>query len=80
MLDLDKDFKELFPKLDFTLKDFQKKVVTNAVKLASILYMMCQIQVVVKPDSENELESVNKAEIKKIIDISKKNSNEAIGE
>ena len=64
-------------------KDFsreEKKVVTNAVKLASILYMMCQIQVVVKPDSENELESVNKAEIKKIIDISKKNSNEAIGE
>ena len=32
MLDLDNDFKKLFPKLDFTLKDFQKKVINNVVE------------------------------------------------
>ena len=40
MLDLDNDFKKLFPKLDFTLKDFQKKVINNVVEKDSTLYIM----------------------------------------
>lgn len=40
MLNLDKDFKELFPQLDFTLKDFQKKVITNVVEKDSTLCIM----------------------------------------
>lgn len=40
MLNLDKDFKELFPKLNFTLKDFQKKVITNVVNNDSTLCIM----------------------------------------
>lgn len=40
MLDLDKDFKEYFPKLDFTLSDMQKKVITNVVKKDSTLCIM----------------------------------------
>ena len=40
MLNLDKDFKALFPKLDFTLKDFQKKVITNVVEKDSTLCIM----------------------------------------
>lgn len=40
MLNLDRDFKELFPRLDFTLKDFQKKVITNVVEKDSTLCIM----------------------------------------
>lgn len=40
MLNQDKDFKELFPKLNFTLKDFQKKVITNVVEKDSTLCIM----------------------------------------
>ena len=40
MLNLDNDFKELFPKLDFTLKDFQKKVISNVVEKDSTLCIM----------------------------------------
>ena len=40
MLDLDNDFKTLFPKLNFTLKDFQKKVITNVVEKDSTLCIM----------------------------------------
>ena len=40
MLNLDKDFKELFPKLNFMLKDFQKKVITNIVEKDSTLCIM----------------------------------------
>lgn len=40
MLNLDKDFKELFPQLDFTLKDFQKKVISNVVEKDSTLCIM----------------------------------------
>lgn len=40
MLDLDSDFKTLFPKLNFTLKDFQKKVITNVVEKGSTLCIM----------------------------------------
>ena len=40
MLNLDKDFKKLFPKLDFTLKDFQKEVIANVVEKDSTLCIM----------------------------------------
>ena len=40
MLNLDSDFKRLFPKLDFTLKDFQKKVISNVVEKDSTLCIM----------------------------------------
>ena len=40
MLNLDNDFRELFPKLSFTLKDFQKKVITNVVEKDSTLCIM----------------------------------------
>lgn len=40
MLDLDKDFKEYFPKLDFTLSDMQKKVISNVVEKDSTLCVM----------------------------------------
>ena len=40
MLNLDNDFKELFPKLDFTLRDFQKKVISNVVEKDSTLCIM----------------------------------------
>jgi len=40
MLDLDSDFKTLFPKLNFTLKDFQKKVIANVVEKGSTLCIM----------------------------------------
>ena len=40
MLNLDKDFKELFPKQKFTLYDFQKKVISNVVEKDSTLCIM----------------------------------------
>lgn len=40
MLNLDKDFKEYFPKLDFTLSDMQKRVITNVVEKDSTLCIM----------------------------------------
>ena len=40
MLDLDRDFKRLFPKLDFTLKDFQKSAISNVVEKDSTLCIM----------------------------------------
>lgn len=40
MLNLDDDFKKLFPKLDFRLKDFQKKVISNVVEKDSTLCIM----------------------------------------
>lgn len=40
MLNLDKDFKEYFPKLDFTLSDMQKKVITNVVEKDNTLGIM----------------------------------------
>ena len=40
MLNLDSDFKRLFPKLDFTLKDFQKKAISNVVEKDSTLCIM----------------------------------------
>lgn len=40
MLNLDKDFKECFPKLDFTLSDMQKKVITNVVEKDNTLGIM----------------------------------------
>ena len=40
MLNLDNDFKKLFPKLIFTLKDFQKKVISNVVEKDSTLCIM----------------------------------------
>ena len=40
MLNLDKDFKEYFPKLDFTLSDMQKRVITNVVETDSTLCIM----------------------------------------
>ncbi len=40
MVDLDKDFKELFPKLNFTLKDFQKKVIENVILNGNTLCVM----------------------------------------
>ena len=40
MVDLDKDFKELFPKLNFTLKDFQKKVIENVISKGNTLCVM----------------------------------------
>lgn len=40
MLDLDNDFKTLFPKLDFTLNNFQKEVITNVVENDSSLCIM----------------------------------------
>ena len=40
MLDLDKDFKVLFPKLGFTLKEFQRKVIENVVEKGSTLCIM----------------------------------------
>lgn len=40
MLDLDNDFKTLFPKLDFTLNNFQKEVITNVVENDSTLCIM----------------------------------------
>ena len=40
MHNLDKDFKAYFPKLEFTLKEFQKKVITNVVEKDSTLCIM----------------------------------------
>lgn len=40
MLNLDKDFKDFFPKYDFTLSDMQKKVITNVVEKDSTLCIM----------------------------------------
>lgn len=40
MLNLDSDFKDYFPKLNFTLKDFQKDVITNVVEKGSTLCIM----------------------------------------
>ncbi len=40
MLDLDIDFKEFFPNLDFALSDMQKKVITNVVEKDSTLCIM----------------------------------------
>ncbi len=40
MLNLDSDFRKLFPQLDFALKDFQKKVITNVVEKDSTLCIM----------------------------------------
>ena len=40
MLNLDYDFKQLFPKLDFSLKNFQKKVITNVVAKDNTLCIM----------------------------------------
>lgn len=40
LLDLDNDFKELFPKLEFTLKDYQKKVICNVMEKGSTLCIM----------------------------------------
>ena len=40
MLNLDNDFKEYFPKLDFTLSDMQKKVITNVVEKDNTLGIM----------------------------------------
>ncbi len=40
MLDLDKDFKKYFPKLDFILKDFQKDVISNVVEKDNTLCIM----------------------------------------
>ena len=56
MLDLDRDFKEYFPKKEFMLKDFQKKVISNVVDNGntlcimqtgggkSIIYWMCALE------------------------------------
>ena len=40
MLNLDNDFKELFPKQKYTLYDFQKKVISNVVEKDSTLCIM----------------------------------------
>lgn len=40
MLDLDRDFKEKFPKLDFSLKPFQKQVIGNVIENGSTLCIM----------------------------------------
>ena len=40
MLDLDRDFREMFPKMDFTLKDFQKRVIENVVTTDNTLCIM----------------------------------------
>ena len=40
MRDLDSDFKKYFPKCQFTLKDFQKKVIRNVVDNGSTLCIM----------------------------------------
>lgn len=40
MRDLDSDFKKYFPKSEFTLKDFQKKVIRNVVDNGSTLCIM----------------------------------------
>ncbi len=40
MLNLDKDFKIFFPKLEFTLSDMQKKVITNVVEKDNTLCIM----------------------------------------
>lgn len=40
MLDLDKDFKDLFPELDYQLSDMQQNVITNVVENDSTLCIM----------------------------------------
>ena len=40
MLDLDRDFKEYFPKKNFMLKDFQKRVISNVVDNGNTLCIM----------------------------------------
>lgn len=40
MPDLDRDFKEKFPRLDFSLKEFQKQVISNVIEKGSTLCIM----------------------------------------
>ena len=40
LINIDKDFKNFFPKLDFQLRDFQKKAIQNVVEVGNTLCLM----------------------------------------
>ncbi len=59
------NFEEKVEWSDFTNKE--KMLTENIVLLVGLLYKMCKIQLVLKPEKENELNKVNKNEIDKAI-------------
>lgn len=59
------NFEEKVEWSDFTNKE--KMLTENTVLLVGLLYKMCKIQLVLKPEKENELNKVNKNEIDKAI-------------
>lgn len=65
-------------KLDYTVNSLkktnweyftseQKQVTENTVLLVGLLYKMCKVQLVLKNDDENELNTINKKEAKRLI-------------
>lgn len=59
------NFEEKVEWSDFTNKE--KMLTENTVLLVGLLYKMCKIKLVLKPEKENELNKVNKNEIDKAI-------------
>lgn len=52
--------------LTFTLEE--KKITENTVLLVGLLYSMCKVELVLKGKTENDMNTINKAEITKSID------------
>lgn len=50
----------------------EKRVTQSTVMLVGLLYKMCQVKLVTKANNDNEMNSINKADIDKAIDESKR--------